>query len=182
MPNKIPDGTELLNPKVILEEIGVEKGMKVAELGCGSGFFTLQVARIVGDEGIVYAVDVLKPILQSIESKAKSQGLFNIKIVWSNLEIFGATKIKDEILDFAFIFNILFQSKKRQEILKEAVRMLKKDGRLAVIDWTAKSTFGPLSSERVSPDEVKDLATKLGLELEKEFEAGQYHYGLIFRK
>jgi len=172
----------LLQPKTILEQLKIKKGMKIAELGCGTGFFTLEVAKIVGKRGIVYAVDILKPLLRSIENKAKVEGLDNIKTVWSNLEIVGATKIKDNFLDLAFVSNVLFQSKKRTKLLEEAVRMIKKEGKLILIDWKEEAPFGPPVSDRVSPKEIKDIAQKLGLKLEKEFDAGNYHFGLIFIK
>lgn len=181
---KIPGGNELLNPLFILNKVGLEEGMKVGDLGCGGrGFFTLQAARLVGDKGTVYGVDVLKSALQSLKSEAEANGIYNVKPVWSNLEIYGATKINDGFLDVALIINVLFQVKEKDIVLKEAWRMLKREGKLLVIDWKKTGApFGPPVEMRVSKERVKKIAESLNLILLEEFEAGNYHYGLIFKK
>lgn len=158
--------------------------MKVGDLGCGAhGFFTLQSARAVGNKGIVYAVDVLKSALESIDSKTHLEGLANIKTVWSNLEILGATKIPEESLDRALLINVLFQVQKHQEVIKEAARLLKPEGKLLVVDWKPQAApFSVPAEKRVPEEKVKSFTQNAGLNLEKEFEAGPYHYGLVFIK
>jgi len=99
------------------------------------------------------------------------------------LEIFKATKIESGSLDVALLINTLYQSRKRVEILREAIRMLKKGAKLLVVEWkNVSSPFGPPPEERVKPDLLKIGAKKLGLEIEDEFEAGQYHFGILFVK
>jgi ubiquinone/menaquinone biosynthesis C-methylase UbiE len=184
MGKKIAGGNELLNPEKILKEVGLGYGSKVGDLGCGRmGFFALQAGKLIGDNGQVYAVDIMKNVLASIESRAKLEGLNNIKPIWSNLEILGATKIPESTLDFALLINILFQSKKQKEIITEAVRLLKTGGKIVIIDWkTGNTPFGPVSQDRVPPDKVEEIALNLNLKKEKSFEAGPYHYGFIFIK
>jgi len=180
----ISGGNELLDPLVILTRLGLKTGSKVADLGCGSaGHFIVPAAKIVGSQTIVYAVDILKSVLRSVTSVARLEGINNIKPVWSNLEIYGATRIKKESLDFAFLINILFQSKQDDQIIKEAVRLIKSGGKLLVIDWNqVPSSIGPAPIDRIKPEEVKKIAKNLKLELIDEFDAGNYHYGLIFEK
>ncbi len=178
-------GNQLLNPKEILEnKVGLGYGSVVADLGCGpKAYFTFQSARIVGDKGTVYAVDIQKQVLSSVESHAKNQGLGNIKTVWSNLEIAGATKIQESSLDLGILNNTLYQSVDMPEMIKEAIRLVKTGGRLLVIDWKKiGAPLGPRMDLRVDPEKVKELCEVFGLKLEQEFEAGQYHFGLAFRK
>lgn len=182
---KMPGGNELLDPQYLLrEELQVFYGARLADLGCGgAGFFTLQAAKLVGDKGKVYAVDILKSNLKSVESRAKMEGLDNITTCWSNLEIFGATKIHDKILDFALVINVLFQNKKHESILKEATRMLKGGGKLLVADWKAGHfPFGPSLKDKVDPQKIRQIASGLDLKEIKFFEAGGFHYGFIFEK
>lgn len=180
----ISGGNELLDPAEILARIGIRTGARVADLGCGgAGHFVVPAARLVGNHVSVYAVDILKSSLRSVASKARLEGVNNIKTVWSNLEIFGATKIRKESLDFGLLINIFFQSKHHGEILKETIRLLKKEGKILVIDWNKVPTpFGPPPEDRVKPDEVKKIAKNLRLKLIDEFDAGNYHFGLIFEK
>jgi len=181
---RITGGNVLLDVNVILSKAGVGEKMKVADLGCGaSGHFVFPAASMVGEEGRVYAVDILKTVLETINRMIKQENISNIKTIWSNLEIFGATKIESSSLDLAFLVDTLYQSHKRVEILRETVRMLKKEGKLIVVEWKSIALpLGPPLEERVKIDLIKVGAQKLGLKLEEEFFAGQYHYGLIFVK
>lgn len=178
-------GNELLDPAYLLKDVlQMSYGAKLADLGCGSmGFFVLQSAKLVGDKGLVYAVDILKEVLSSVEGRARQEGLYNVKTVWSNLEIVGAAKIPENCLDYALLVNTLFQTKKHQEVLKEAYRLLKMGGLLLVVDWqTGGGPIGPTREMRLEPAAVKSLAQAVDFQLIKEFAAGKNHYGLIFQK
>jgi ubiquinone/menaquinone biosynthesis C-methylase UbiE len=177
-------GSALIDANLILSKAGVEGKNKVADLGCGfAGHFVFPAAKAVGKKGLVYAVDILRTVLETVDKRARLENFSNIKTVWSNLEIFGATKIGDGSLDVAMLINTLYQSHKRAEILREAVRLLKKNGRLVVVEWKSIATpFGPPLEERVKKELVDIAAKKLGLKPEEEFAAGQYHYGLIYVK
>jgi len=178
-------GNQLLDSREILEnKVGLGYGNVVADLGCGpKAYFTFQSARMVGDKGLVYAVDVQKQVLSSVESHAKTQGLDNIRTVWTDLEIKGATKIQESSLDLAILNNVLFQSTNMPEMIKESIRLIKNGGKLLVVDWKKMGApLGPKMDLRVDPEKVKELCEVFGLKLEKEFEAGPYHFGLIFKK
>lgn len=183
--NRLTGGNVLIDPQLIIKKAGISDKMKVADLGCGAlGHFVFPTAKVVGKKGKMYAVDILKTILENIQKRAKQDGLDNIiETVWTDLEIFGATKIESSSLDVAMLINTLYQSHKRVEILRESIRMLKKDGKLLVVEWENIATpLGPPAEERVKSESMISAAPKLGLKLEEEFEAGQYHYGLIFTK
>lgn len=181
----MPDigGNELIKVN-IFEKVGLAEEMKVGDLGCGNlAYFSVPAAKIVGKKGLVYAVDILKSVLQSVEHIAKEQGLENIKTVWSNLEVVGATKIPEASLDLAMLHNILFQSEKDQEVFLESHRLTKSGGKLVVIDWKSISApFGPPPAKRIKKEEATRFATEAGFSLLEEFEAGPYHFGLIFVK
>jgi len=177
-------GSALIDAKLILEKAQISDKMKVAELGSGaSGHFVFPAAKLVGKQGVIYAVDILKTVLETINRRARAENYTNVKTIWSNLEIFGATKIETGSLDAALLINILYQSHKRAEILREAIRMVKKGGRIIIVEWKNIATpFGPSAEEKVKKDLLELAAKKLGLQLEDEFEAGQFHYGVIFAK
>ncbi len=176
--------SELLDAGQILRDIlKLKKGDMVGDLGAGGGLFLLESARLVGDQGQVYAVDVVKNILSEIDSKARLNGLNNIKTIWSNLEIVGATKINEGTLDSTILVNILFQSQKQYEIIAEATRLLKPGGKLLVVDWTNNDLgVGPPNDRLVDKDKIISFAQQLDLVLVQEFKAGKYHFGLLFAK
>jgi len=182
--NKIPGGKELINSFKILEKLGVEEKMQVADLGCGRrGYFSLQAAKMVGELGKVYSVDVVQSALENVQSMANLFGVNNLKTIWADLEVPGGTKIPDRTVDLAMINNVFFQTDKDDLILMEAARILKTGGKLLVTEWKKiKTIFGPPLENRVSPEEIKNNAGNCGLILREEFEAGPYHYALIFLK
>ena len=168
----------------ILRKIAIEEGQKVAELGCGNfGFFVWPLAKLVGRRGQVYAVDILRSTLEEVKLHALKENLPQVKTIWSNLEIFKATNVETSSLDTALLINVLHQSDKRSEILREAIRMLKRGGKLLIVEWgNSDSPFGPSLEKRVKLDSLKAAAPKIGLDIEEEFSAGPYHYGLILIK
>ncbi|MFA6410152.1 MAG: methyltransferase domain-containing protein [Candidatus Buchananbacteria bacterium] len=180
----ITGGRELLDPDKILAKLNIQPGDQVADLGCGgAGHFIAPLGRLVGAETKIYAVDILKNVLKAITSKARLEGITNIRPVWSDLENVGATNITPDSLDFAVLVNVLSLSKKRENILKEALRLLKKGGKLLVVDWNKVPTaFGPAPDQRAKVEEIKTLAASLNYNLEEEFAAGKYHFGLILKK
>ena len=182
--SRISGGNSLLDPYYILEEIGLGAGMRIADFGCGAaGHFVIPAGKIIGKNGVSYAVDLLKPVLSAVKSRAKFEGIDNVEAVWSNLEIYGATKIKEGSLDFVLLANTLFQIKKNEEMFKEAIRLVKNNGKIAIVEWKLiVSPLGPPAEKRLSKDFVRGLAKKYGLEEVKEFKAGPYHYGLVFEK
>jgi ubiquinone/menaquinone biosynthesis C-methylase UbiE len=177
-------GNTLIDVNLLFSKAQIGDRMKVADLGCGSsGHFVFPGARIVGKRGIMYAVDILRTALEAINKRARVENLANIKTVWSNLEIFGATKIEAGSLDVGLLINTLYQSHKRAEILRESTRLLKKNGKLVIVEWkNVAAPFGPPAEERVKKDLLENAVKKLGLKPEDEFEAGSYHYGLIYIK
>ena len=179
----LQSGNELLKIDVF-KKVGMEEGMRVGDLGCGNlAYYALNSAKLVGKNGLVYAVDILKSALNAVDNKIKHDGLENIKTVWSNLEMVGATNIPGNSLDIAFIHNVLFQSTGHEGFLKETNRLLKPGGKLMIIDWKKTGApFGPPVKDRPEPETVKMLGKKTGFTLIEEFEAGPYHFGLIFTK
>lgn len=175
----------LLDPQALLnKELDLQFGHQVADMGCGgAGYFTLPAARLVGTRGKVYAVDVLKTALDGVLSKAKLDNLANIETVWSDIEKVGATKIPPATLDAALLINIMFQSRKNQQMMQESQRLLKTGGKLFIVDWKVEPTpFGPPPANRLPPQTIIQMATKVGFSVAKEFEAGAYHYGLVLIK
>ncbi|MBU0732499.1 methyltransferase domain-containing protein [Patescibacteria group bacterium] len=178
--------TVIINIPEILQKVGLRPGQTVADLGTGrEGRFALSAGKVVGEYGKVWAIDIAKDLLPSIETKAAMLGITNVHTLWSDLEMVGASKntIPDDSIDLAIVATVLYQSKKKKQIMEEAVRMTKSGGKIVVVDWKKIETpFGPPMTERVDPEDVKTIASGLGLLLLEEFEAGEYHYGLIFQK
>jgi ubiquinone/menaquinone biosynthesis C-methylase UbiE len=172
-----------LNPQKVLNQLEIQSPSKIAHFGCGHGYFTIPLARMVGKEGQIFAIDILNEALIEVKEKAKAAGISNIETLRGNLEVPGGSKLPDNSCDLALLANILFQSNKKADIIREARRIIKIGGKLVIIDWEPTgTTLTSDSGWRISQGEIKNLATTLNLSLDREFDAGDFHYGLIFRK
>lgn len=181
---KFPSGTALLNPRAILEGVGIAGGMRVADLGCGpNGFFVLEAARLVGEKGKVYGVDVRREVLESVAGKARLAGLRNVETVWSDLEVPFSTNIAPDSLDLTLLIDTLYLTKQRRQVVEEGLRLTRPGGKLLIIDWKLSATpLGPPTAQRVNRDEILALADSLGAVVRGAFEAGPYHWGVVFEK
>lgn len=176
----IPSGSELLNPKAVLEHAGIRSGMKVADLGCGTtGHFVFPAAHLVGSQGTVYAVDILKSALSGIEGRRKIEGVSNVETLWADIEQPNGVKLPSESLDLVMLINNM----PKEAMIREAVRLVKPDGRLLVVDWKpAGAPFGPPSKDRISAVQVTGMVQSLGFKPLEVFDAGQYHFAVVFAR
>lgn len=175
---------KMFDINLILHKIALKDGDKVAELGCGSfGYFVFPISKIIGKKGKLYAVDIIPSVLEEIKKRAHSDNISNIQTVWSNLEIFRGTEIESNSLDVALLINVLHQSDKKAEIIREAVRMLKRGGKLLIVDFKSGSLlFGPNIEKRIKIEALRQASPKLGLTIIEEFEAGEQHLGFLLKK
>jgi ubiquinone/menaquinone biosynthesis C-methylase UbiE len=105
----------------------------------------------------------------------------NIEIIRSDVETKIGSKLSDDAVDLVLMTNLLFEIEDKKGVLEEGKRVLRKGGKILVVDWKPESPLGPVEN-RVSPAKVKEIAKELNLKLENEFEAGLYHYGLLFAR
>ena len=169
-----------LNPNEVLKQLKLRADMIAVDFGSGSGGWAIPLAKKLED-GKVYAIDILEEPLSALRAKSQLEKIRNIQTIRANVENKNGSTLPDSSVDLVLITNLLFQTEKREEVFEEARRILKSGGKALVVDWEEDSPQGPIEG-RVSEKEVKKIAENLGFNLEKEFEAGIYHYGLIFEK
>lgn len=172
-----------VRPEEVVKNFGLEPGMTVADFGCGSGYYSLAAAKMIGDHGKVFAIDVQKELLESVKSNARLNNLNNIEFIWADLEIPEGSHLAPDSVDLVIISNILFQAEDQTAVAKEAFRVLKNKGRLAVMEWSESfGGLGPRPENVVKKDKCEKIFIEQGFILDKEFEPGEHHYGLIFAK
>lgn len=169
------------DPKTNLLQMGLREGMKVGDLGTGSGHYAIAAAGAVGSDGRVYAVDIQEDVLKHALDSAHRMGLRNIESIWGNIEKPGGTKLKDHTLDAAVLSNTLFQVENKQAVVTEIKRILKPGGRVLVIDWAgAYGGLGPIAGHVVSEHAAEELFITGGFHKLKDFRAGPHHYAIVF--
>ena len=177
-------GNQMVDPYVVFEKARILSGMHVADFGCGrTGHMVFPVSKIVGEMGVVYAVDILKNVLEQVKKRAASSAILNIQTVWGDLERENGVAIPKKVLDVAFIVNTLVQTGNHVQVLDNVLPLLKKKARVVVVDWAKKGLmFGPSDDRFIGFGEVKSWAGKNGLAVQEEFELGQFHKGLVLYK
>lgn len=173
---------EFINLEKIIAQLEIEPNATIADFGAGHGFFAVAFGKIVGPSGQVFAVDVLPQALEAVKSKARLEGLFNVKIIHANLEKPNGSTLENESCDFVFVANVLFQVPNKPALLSEARRILKANGRLAVIEWKPYTSVGPQKEYRLTEEELKQIILENGFNEIKKINAGSHHYGFIFNK
>ncbi len=169
------------NPQSNVLQLGLREGMKVGDLGAGSGHYAVAAAGIVGSEGRVYAVDVIEDVLKHVKDHAHTKGLRNVETVWGDFGKLGGTKLRDASLDAVILSNTLFQLEYREGAVAEIKRILKPGGRLLVVDWAgAYGGMGPLPHRVVSEHVAEELFIGAGFHKVKDFRAGPHHYSIVF--
>lgn len=171
------------NPQENLRYLEIESGMTVVDLGAGVGAYTLPIAEKLMPNGKVYAVEIQKDFLETIQRQAVEKSLPNIHVVWGDIEQNNGVSLADGLADRVLIANVLFQAKSAYVLATEAKRLLKSGGKIIVIDWLDSfDGLGPKEQDVAKPEEIKNIFGSAGLILEGEFSAGEHHYGLIFGK
>ena len=173
-----------LNPSRIVRHLDIKRGDTVADFGAGHGYFTVPLAKIVGSDGRVYAIDIQKEPLQIIASKAKAEHLLNVLVIRGDLETSGGSSLKDATIDLVLISTMLFQAEDKEAVFREAYRVTHEKGILAIIEWDPydHGGLGPPTELRVAKRNVIRMAESVSFKLAREFEAGEHHYGLLFVK
>lgn len=162
---------------------GIKDGEHIADFGAGSGAYAFALSRRVGPRGMIYAVDVQKDLLTKIKNEGNQLGLENIQVIWGDVEKPGGTKLGDSSLDGVLLSNILYQVSGKKAVLEEAKRVLKSGGKIFLIDWSGSyGGLGPKPEDVFPKENARKLAGETGLAIEREVDAGSYHYGLIFSK
>ena len=169
------------DPTTNVLQLGLREGMRVGDLGAGSGHYALAAAHIVGNDGRVYAIDVQEDVLIHLRNTAQTRGLRNIEAVWGNFEKPGGTTLKDHVLDAVILSNVLFQLDHRQSALEEIKRILKPGGKLLVADWAGPyAGLGPAEQHVVPERDAEELFITAGFHKVKDFRAGPHHYAIVF--
>lgn len=172
--------SKFVDPLSIIKQLDIALGSAIADFGCGAGFFSIPLAQQVGKEGRVYSFDILPQALESVESKAKLLGISNIRVKRVNLENEKSSGLKNEEADWVVLKDVLFQNKKKVNILEEAHRILKPGGKILVLEWNDENfSVGPNKKLRISSDKMLELVKKCKFKIEKNIIAGNFHYSFV---
>lgn len=171
------------NPQKNILQFGINEGQKVADLGVGNGYYAFAIAERVGPEGHVFCVDISKDMLAKLTKEIIERNIANIETVWSDLEKENGTTLKSDSIDACVVANTLFQIENKSILAKEAYRILHTKGTLLLVEWADSfAGMGPHKDHIIKKSDAVNVFHGAGFILDREINAGEHHYGLVFRK
>ena len=120
----------LAKPENTLKGADIASGQTVLEVGCGTGFFTIDAARMIGDQGCLIAIDLLSGYVNIVTKKVQKANLHNVNVIQRDAL---STGLEDSSIDKILLFGVIpFPSLPLNRLLPEMHRILKPDGKIAV--------------------------------------------------
>ena len=176
-----PDRDQWQRPDRIMDALAIADASVVADVGAGSGWFTIRLARRVGPQGMVFAEDVQQEMLSAISRRVQREGLGNVRPVMGRD---SDPRLPANTLDAVLLVDAYHEIEDRVTFLSNIAQSLKPQGRIGVIDFKLNGGGGPGpdAEERVSPDVVTNDATRAGLRLVASETFLPYQYFLIFAR
>lgn len=170
-------------PEALVTHFYLKEGDRVADFGAGSGFFIKPLSLAVGQQGKVYACDIQKVLVEKLGDFARLAGLGNVHPLWCDLEEINGIKLPNQTLDAGILVNTLFQLEQKSLAITEMRRVLRPGATLFVIDWSESfGGLGPRTQDVVDKDAAIAIFEEQQFILDREYPAGDHHYGLAFRK
>ncbi|MCP8303959.1 MAG: methyltransferase domain-containing protein [archaeon] len=162
------------DPEEILGVVEIKPDFVAADLGCGSGFFTVPLSQKVKK---VYGIDIQREMLEFLEQKIRRLKIRNIEPLLSKE---NEIPLKDESLDLLVSINTLHEFDEKERMAEEMRRVLRRYGKLLIVDFKKEDTgFGPPVTIRVSKEQAKSLFEKKGFTTLRSKDL-MYHYLLVF--
>jgi len=174
-----PDRDQWQHPDQIMDALNIAEGSVVADVGAGSGWFTIRLARRVLPNGIVYAEDIQPQMIEVISRRLQRENLPNVR------PVLGTAKNPrlPAGLDAVLIVDVYHEMEDPVTLLENIARSLKPQGRIGVVDFNPGGGGpGPAPDERVDPQTVIDAAASAGLQLIKREAVPPFEFLLVFAR
>lgn len=172
-----PDRRQNMPPLETLRKFKIGDYGTFLDVGCGTGYFSSTAAEIMKD-GNVIGIDILDEMIEV--ATARSQGFKNLAYRKSEEYSFP---ISEKSVEYVFVSNVLHEIEDKSRYLGEIKRVLKSKGFLCIIEWDKKPMeMGPPMDERISVEELMELASTEGLIFKEKIVINTSHYGVKFER
>jgi predicted methyltransferase len=172
-----PDREAWQRPELVMDALGIADGSYVADLGAGGGWFTVRLARRVGPRGRVYAEDIQREMIESMERRVQREGLRNVVMVLGAPDDPKLPTLVDAVL----IVDAYYEVERPVELLRNVRASLKAGGRLGIVDFKKDGWGpGPPHDERMDESVIVKDAEAAGLRLLARHGFLPFQYLLVF--
>lgn len=163
---------------LVLANLGVKKGMTICDMGCGNGFYSLALARMVGPEGKILAVDIQPEMLKLLEQRAAASNLKNIELIQGELH---DPKLPKGKVDMILLADVYHEFSHPEHMLKAMRESLKDDGVCVFLEFREEDPKVPIKPEhKMSKKQLLKELTPNGFKLVKEFDRLPWQHMMFF--
>ena len=174
-----PKRLEYLNPDLIWEKAGLKNPSVLIDIGAGTGFFALLFSKKM-KRGKLYACDISDEMLSWMKSNLplESKG----RVIPVKMEE-GSVALPDDMADLVYMIDLHHELEQPQKVLREALRLLRRGGKLLIIDWKKEQTLGgPPLEIRVTKETMESQMLKAGFRDIIKYAVLPYHHFLVGEK
>jgi ubiquinone/menaquinone biosynthesis C-methylase UbiE len=173
---------DLINVDLFFQALALKPGISVVDLGSGPGDYSIPIAKLIGKEGRVYAVDLWAGCIEFLKSEIERLGISNIEPILADMS--KKLPFEGESIDVCLMATILHDLKDNQShdaALTEVKRFLKKGGIFAIVEFTKRDgPPGPPASIRLSPEETARLVEPHGFIRRGLYDLGPCTYLMVY--
>ncbi len=165
---------------LMLANLGVKRGMVCCDMGCGNGFYALQLAKMVGKDGHVYAVDIQPEMLKLLQERAFTEKVDNVTPVLGSLIDPYLPRGK---VDLILCVDVYHEFSHPEHMLQRMHDALSPEGVVILAEFRAEDPEVPIKPEhKMTKDQVKKEFEPNGFELAKEFDKLPWQHLLFYKK
>lgn len=165
-------------PGKLLDSLKIRPGQQVVDLGAGVGFFSLRLARRVGEKGKVYAVDIQQEMLDRLKQRATSAGVENIDAVLGTVK---DPRLPEASADLVLMVDVYHELSEPRSVIEKVRRALRKDGRLVLVEYRGEDPSVPIKPlHRMTVRQARAELESVGFELREVKDFLPHQHILIF--
>jgi ubiquinone/menaquinone biosynthesis C-methylase UbiE len=169
---------DILSAGKVLSGAGLKSGDKFLDAGCGDGFISIAASSVVGDEGMVYAVDAYPESIYMVKKEIQEKGINNLEAIVA--DITDKVPLDNDLIDLCVMANVLHgfvSNDELEKVMNEIRRVIKPGGVFAVVEFKKmEGSPGPPFKVRINPGDVEEAITPYGFKVMETVEVGDYHY------
>jgi ubiquinone/menaquinone biosynthesis C-methylase UbiE len=163
-----PERIQEENPLEMLEQLQIKPGMTVCDMGCGDGYYTQELAKLVGPMGKVLAVDIQPEMLQELSRRCNDRGIENVEMVLGQPH---DPMLPSDSIDLILMVDVYHEFSNPVEMLASMRASLKKDGNIALVEFRAEDPQVPIKPEhKMTKKQIHAEYSVNGYQLNREYD------------
>lgn len=165
---------------LMLANLGLKRGMKICDMGCGNGFYSLKMAQAVGDKGHIYCVDVQPEMLVFLNDRADKQGISNVSPI---LGTFSDPRLPDGTIDLILLVDVYHEFSYPEQMLAAMRKSLSPNGMIVLVEYRAEDPKVPIKPEhKMTRAQVLKEVLPAGYKLAKEYKKLPWQHMMFFAR